>query len=449
MKHFTLILFMALTSTCVQGQNEYNMWTFGLNAGLDFNTDPPSVFDCALTSIESCGTICDHTGALLFYTNGGAFVEESIYPGGVWNANHELMPNGDLSQSVTCQSSFYAPMVIKDPGTFNEYYIFHMDCSENAYDGGLRYHKVDMTLENGLGDVTEKDVAVHGAVNEGLMCIWHENETHFWLIVKEANSDSMLSFLVTEDGIQPPVITTLETTDPAILFSDYNGEQIVVQASGITYMYLFDNETGTLSLTGSFLASQAYKSFSPSGEFLYRYGFNATTLEAEIIQIDFSDLDNIIETSVGIAGGLGWPIHLAPDGKMYMTDAFTSTMHRINNPDLPGELCNFEANAIDLGTGQGAYGLPLYPVPRIESNPTAIENLSNPDIRVFPNPAKTAISFSKTLNNQTALAYNSLGAKVEVTISGNQADISNLASGLYTLVFLQAGETSTLKFVKD
>ena len=63
-----------------------NIWYFGNNAGMSFNTEPPiALLDGQLVAREGCSAICDTAGNLLFYTNGSR----------VWNKNHVIMENGD------------------------------------------------------------------------------------------------------------------------------------------------------------------------------------------------------------------------------------------------------------------------------------------------------------------------------------------------------------------
>ncbi len=69
-------------------QKEGNIWYFGAQAGIDFNSGSPiALTNCSpsFTAFEGVGTLSDTAGNLLFYTDGN----------NVFNANHVLMPNGD------------------------------------------------------------------------------------------------------------------------------------------------------------------------------------------------------------------------------------------------------------------------------------------------------------------------------------------------------------------
>jgi hypothetical protein len=68
---------------CENKQN--NIWYFGDKAGLDFNTEPPTVLeDGEINASEGCSVIADNNGNLLFYTDGIT----------VWDKTHTAMPNG-------------------------------------------------------------------------------------------------------------------------------------------------------------------------------------------------------------------------------------------------------------------------------------------------------------------------------------------------------------------
>jgi hypothetical protein len=125
-----LLLFVLCLPLLGLAQKEGNIWYFGQNAGLDFNSGSPvALTDGMLNSIEGCASICDANGDLLFYTDGMT----------VYNKNHGVMPNGTglLGNSSSTQSA----IIVKKPMSNNLYYIFTVDgISGNA--GGLNYSVV-------------------------------------------------------------------------------------------------------------------------------------------------------------------------------------------------------------------------------------------------------------------------------------------------------------------
>ena len=76
-----LILFLLL-NLLNYGQNENRFWCFGKKAGLDFGSNPPSVYNLSqMIGYEGCSTISDANGNLLFYTAGDT----------VWNKQNQIM----------------------------------------------------------------------------------------------------------------------------------------------------------------------------------------------------------------------------------------------------------------------------------------------------------------------------------------------------------------------
>lgn len=122
---FWLIL---ITTICLFSQNSKrtNIWYFGSNAGIDFNTNPPSfLLDGELDTWEGCATLCDTSGLLMIYTDGST----------IWNSNHQIMPNatglgGDNSAS---QSGIIVPA----PESENQLYVFSVDNDSGS--GGFSY----------------------------------------------------------------------------------------------------------------------------------------------------------------------------------------------------------------------------------------------------------------------------------------------------------------------
>lgn len=107
----TIITFLFFT-ICTQAQ-EYNIWYFGGNAGLDFNGGAPvALTDGELYSSEGSASIANTDGELMFYTNGER----------VWNKNHEIMLNGhDLTGH---RSSVQSSLIV--PKTSEPKYIFYI-----------------------------------------------------------------------------------------------------------------------------------------------------------------------------------------------------------------------------------------------------------------------------------------------------------------------------------
>ena len=64
-----IFIFICLNQLCAQ--KEGNIWLFGDNAGVDFNSGSPTPFSGnVLDQQEGFANICNKKGQLLFYTDG-------------------------------------------------------------------------------------------------------------------------------------------------------------------------------------------------------------------------------------------------------------------------------------------------------------------------------------------------------------------------------------------
>ena len=94
----TTILVYLFTISSLHAQIEANIWYFGENAGIDFNSGSPvALIDGALNTEEGSATISDDQGSLLFYTDGIT----------VWSKDHTVMINGTalMGDETTTQAA--------------------------------------------------------------------------------------------------------------------------------------------------------------------------------------------------------------------------------------------------------------------------------------------------------------------------------------------------------
>ncbi len=158
--HSTRLLLCIAGCTIVQAlyaQKENNKWTFGYNNGLDFSSGAPVFFKSNNVSVEGSASVSDAEGNLLFYSNGNT----------VWDADGAQMPNGGGIQGngpsfQAAGSCTQGVGISRSVAHSEQYYLFTLDAYEDlnpAYPGYLRYSVIDMSLNNGKGDVvaTEKN----------------------------------------------------------------------------------------------------------------------------------------------------------------------------------------------------------------------------------------------------------------------------------------------------
>ncbi len=188
-------LFIVFSLFGYSQDNNSNIWYFGENAGVDFNFgDPIAITDGQINTWEGCASICNQSGEILFYTDGQR----------VYNRNHQIMPNGGglLGDYSSSQSAIIVPKPHLSNNN-NLYYIFTTDAWQDNLENGFRYSIVDMTLDNGLGDITtEKNVLIHDKVAEKVTAVRHSNGIDVWIVTHDWGSSNYLSFLLTKDDFK-------------------------------------------------------------------------------------------------------------------------------------------------------------------------------------------------------------------------------------------------------
>src|SRR6185369_16770394 len=141
------------SSRVAHAQAQANIWYFGHYLGLGFNSGTAVPLNDGLTNtIEGVATISNSNGNLLFYTDGIT----------VWNRLHQVMPNGTglFGDPSSTQSAVIVPKI----GDTTRYFVFTVDQIGGPH--GLRYSVVNMTLDNGKGDIETKNVPLVTNVTE-------------------------------------------------------------------------------------------------------------------------------------------------------------------------------------------------------------------------------------------------------------------------------------------
>lgn len=444
---FVYFLFIPLFLQAQEGHK--NHWYFGKGAGLDFSSGSPvSVANSTMIVEEGCVTHSDENGDLLFYSNGNNTTSNGIVA--VWNRNHNIMPNGSLfgltGNSTPMQSSLVVPM----PGSTTKYYLFTLDGYENYNSPnykGLTYSIIDMTLDGGLGDVTEKatPLIIPSApiLCEQIMATKHANGIDYWVILHESgyinqdNTNQFIRYRISPSGISNPESQYIGIENSAGMQSTM---QISAQGDKLTFnweIFDFDNETGMLSNPRATGSSWGYREFSKSGRFLYvamwseglfQYDTEAPNIAASVYQISshprFSQLQ------------------IAPDGKIYISMDFYNGVFQpylsvINNPDVQGVGCGFVHNQLELASGVCVLGLPNFIDydPKMPQNGLS-DNKIDQQLFISPNPASTTITVKyNDINSYPLITIFDLQGKLILShtcnMTGEQIDISSVQPGSY------------------
>ena len=387
MKKYLIWFCSLLTSICAFAQKEANVWHFGIGNSLDFNSGSPvQTSGSQMYTNEGCASYCDENGNLLFYSNGGGRLPASGQDGGkIWNKNNQVMYDMQGTEGGGW-SAAQSSVVVPSPGEPNVYYLFTMEELEFDGDGvvpsepngrGLRYFKIDMSLNGGLGDVVEADVQVYDYSYEGICAIRHSNGTDYWILINQDTSGIGV-YSVTQNGVQ------LAGVYPYPVF--YSGFGIIKSSptqSGVgapccnkvmtsAGLYDFNLSTGVLTLESDLgAASPYYFEFSPNGFYLYASIFDPNTFASNLVQYNVfapSQTGQTVESTAQVIEPNfdGLYLQLASDGKIYFTEqsfGFTTLLGTINcpntsDPTVSSGVLSFPNDTI---LSIGFYSLPNFP----------------------------------------------------------------------------------------
>ncbi len=371
-------------------------WRFGRYSGLDFSSGSAVTTSSSMLQFENGATIADQNGDLLFYTNGGTVSTSPIYIGGIWNRNDSLMPNGTLSVSdYGCTSAMQSAIILPDPGNSDRYYVIVNSCNEDNYLPGLAYHIVDMTLDNGLGDVAVKNQFIRDNHNEAMAAVKHCNGTDYWIVTMNENTAAFEFFLLDANGVS----TTPQVSYP--LFVNQNlyrhikfspdGTKMAVSyytySSGFVYsvnLYDFDKATATLTYRDNLPMEVSFSGgfdFSSNSKYLFTWG---TVFQPDSAKLYQYDTDAPVPSATGYLSTQPLPTimapigtQLGPDGKIYTSFGNDNKLGIIDFPNQPQS--TWQLNGLQLfpgiHSGYGFVNVPgnsLYdPTPQI-SGPNAI-----------------------------------------------------------------------------
>lgn len=342
-----IICFLLFFTVTGYGQN-YNNWFLKDGVFLDFNSGKPTylrIDSLVRPSLEYTGhaSISDKTGKLLFYTDGY----------NVWNAQNKVMPNGMMAASITSISQ--SSLIVPHPGNPNQYYLFTTNYSGV---GGLNYSVIDMTLDNGRGDISNiKNVKLPGNILGLTTAIQMANGKDFWIIAHDRYT-SFYVYRLTASGIDAnPVLTSIGSS----YFTSYGlgylkhskkGEKLAMSnyGLGLFEIFNFDITTGSISEVITSPASYPFAygvEFSPDDSRLY-VSCGDSLFSIYQINLKAGTPSDIINSTLLIAnpqslppGGQMGCLQKGPDCKIYAAKENINTIGVINDPDALGSACNY------------------------------------------------------------------------------------------------------------
>jgi gliding motility-associated-like protein len=406
MRSYIIYFLLFILTSSAYAQKEGAYWYFGNRAGLNFNSGQPvPIQDGKLQTLEGSATISDRNGNLLFYTNGTH----------IYDRNHQYMPNG--SELKGNNSSTQSAIVVPKPGDPTIYYIITVDKPDytappNDPIEGVNYSVVDMSLNNGFGDIISGQKNIHLLTydsadaketeyksSEKISAVIHGDCESYWVATQFTNK--FYAFKISQSGFDTnPVITTVPTYIPPTTRDDLvnktaigymkfssDGSKLAIAHSttilgggprsgskknGKVLLYSFDDFTGKFDNEQTIL-SNSYPygvEFSPKGTKLYVtsniYDNNDVLVKGEVYQFDLES-SNIPSSQflLNSTDGSGGALQLAMDGKIYKAGhpsgvADFNFLSVINEPEKRGAAANFKANEINISPGIVEMGLPQF-----------------------------------------------------------------------------------------
>ncbi|MBK9043787.1 MAG: T9SS type A sorting domain-containing protein [Saprospiraceae bacterium] len=422
-------------------------------------------------------SICDENGYLMFYFNGCA----------VMNRYHHIMPNGDSINAGSwfdlywkdCKYGYPGSqncLILKDKSNEYGYYIIY---SQVIYFPGVTdsvamfYSYVDMSSDNGNGDVIIKNVRIYDKLDMILSyttAISNEANEGWWLL-QPIIGNEFITYYLGSNGLE-----RFENQESSLNFTrDYSssagtakfspdGKKLALyNYNDQLHIYDFDRSTGLISghqkveiypqdSIDRSLLNFASVEWSPNSRYIYC----ASYLKLHQFDTWESNPQEGVRHIADYNGTLDpFPTELflmaqGPDCKIYMTPKNGSySLHVINKPDELGKACDFVQNAIKLPNSNSGT-LPNFPRFRVDEDKKCDPTITSlfgetvyyrREIEVFPNPSNGVfqIKIPEVHRSGTFIVSNTEGKTlVQKQVNWSvleEIDISTFPSGRYNIEF--------------
>ncbi|GLU52703.1 hypothetical protein Dfri01_21640 [Dyadobacter frigoris] len=404
-----LILFLSFLlifqTARAQESKRANIWYFGYEAGIDFNSGKPvALNDSKMSQWEGTASICDEDGKLLLYTNGIQ----------IWNNKHKVIEGAnDLGGN---DSATQSAIIIPKPGDPNIYYVF----TTFTY---LTCIIVDLRLNQGEGGIVSKNILMEHST-EKLTAVQHCNGGDFWILAHEPGNNIFRNYLLTKDGLAKSFIKNTvgsnytNSSSLGYLKFSPSGTKLAsgLFSKGTFELYDFDNSSGIISNSVTikhtdFLRAYGLE-FSPDENFLYVTETLQTA--SRIFQLDISDKDphEIIKSKITIGQTMEsyfGALKLGPDNKIYVAKNRMKSLGVINNPNSKGLSCDYLSEGFELKS-VGGIGLPNF---------VSSFNLPKPSLAIIEekncNDVTLTADFSPVSSNTLYQWYDGI-SKIETAI---------------------------------
>jgi gliding motility-associated-like protein len=345
----------------------------------------------------------------------------------VWNAQNQLMPNGDnlLGGVPNSLSSTTAAVIIPVPNSSTNYYLVTVD--EQNSNSGINYSIVDMRLDNGKGDIVsgKKNLPLQSDAAEKAAVAVNATKDGFWLVAHSKNGDTFSAYSVTAQGISTTPVNTniganLANASGYMKFNATGTKLANTNPFGSVDLLDFNPATGVFSnaIKLTLPAFSVYGlEFSPDGSKLY-----VSSIFDGIFQFDISsNNEQQIQSTRSFIPGSNQAVGLqiGPDCRIYVSGGGLGV---IKKPDLAGSACDFNVSALPPTAGVGSsYGLPM-------------KVLVFPDSGTTPSIIASDSCFNATtaLSIKNTIAYSSIEWDFDDPSSSSNSDTGLITSHVFS-----------------
>ena len=368
--HLSVTINVAPLKMCTADEQRASdrFWAFGNTAEVDFGVQGSAVQTGVFAGVSgSRGTFVatDSAGTLQFVVDGGA-------NGTILNRNGATMFTGlgtsaDAAQQVTA---------FPDAQGSGRYYVV-WSTARSTTAGQLKYIKVDMTLNGGLGGVIGLGATTLGAAiaSSAVTAVPNADGTGYWVVSPDKTGNGIHAFPFTAMGVGTGIksnagtaaiadgATSIPTSYEDIRFSP-DLTQVATMASSSSEvnrirLLAFNAATGTFTNRYEWtmpVADSAYGynvEFSPNAQYLYasRIGSSGAVYRYTLGTGGASG-----QASVGASVASSGMIRLGPDGRLYWAQNGQGALRILTNPDSTGE--SFTISLTLAGSAKSGYGLP-------------------------------------------------------------------------------------------
>ncbi|HAR19954.1 MAG TPA: hypothetical protein DCR46_04785, partial [Cytophagales bacterium] len=440
------LIFLFCSSIFIElfGQGQANVWYFGDNIGLDFNTSPPTLLkgmtpvDGNTNIMESAASISDASGKFLFGTNG-----KDIY-----SADRQI--RGALPYTFNAFSVAQGALIIPRPGSTTDYYLSSISYTGCSSANPAAYQTITVSGTTGnnitIGATTYLSDNGNG-ITQGQMVLPRTDIAgnltgDFWLVHHEWNSNNFIIYSVSFAGItyvkkvSAGVVVNGECSDVTAFFKAnacYN--QFVYNFGGSTYLFDFDTRTAAITNRNSVNIPEAYGvEFSKNGKWVYVCS-GTFTQTPTVYKIPVTP-GGVTGSTLGSATQIGNPygnirggcLQMGPDGQIYAASFSswfgtprTDWIGVVKDPENGG---GFTQKYVETTNAQLGMGLPSF-ITSLVANKVSldIEGVSSSQASPCVNtPTKLQVNLNGTIVGAVNWRFflpGNTGTTPDATATGN------------------------------